>query len=327
MIIFYTEGGLYLGLGNVFRSLSLADEIKKRKDVEVRFLTSSENYVRDLILSHGYLVEYSERANLLSRIISIQPDILVIDYLNIEESFLCEIRKNTPTRIVVIGNSNSANQYADIVVNAIIGTSLQNRCFVDKGGTLNLWGPRYLVLREEFERIRNTYVCKNSIETIVLLFGGSDQADYTSKVLKQLLLSNEQWQIIVIVGSGYIFLDNLNLTIKSYSKRGKKVELLRNIDNVSEVYSKADFLFTSPGTALFEAMCIGIPAISYFQNDSQRKVFGNFLTTTDFNEENVINDMLSTYDNIQTYQNGLGYLSVGLGRTEIINNILNLLYK
>jgi len=324
MILFYTEGGHYLGLGNIFRSLSLAKELRKKQPVEIAFLTSSEQYARDIIAKAGFpVIGVESKDEVLPKAIEVRPDVLVIDYLNISEEFVKAVKENG-TKVAIVGNDNDANHHADIVVNAIIGTGFKNRSFTDEYGTLNLWGPKYLVLRDEFESIRGSYRYTGKLKNVVLLFGGSDQADFTSQVLSKLLCSAEDFAITAVVGAGYRNDEALQRVIDEHGDKDN-FRILRNISNVGEIYATADFLFSSPGTALFEGMCIGIPAISYFQNESQVEVFGPFFTTAHFDATtDVVADMKRVYSDIEAYNSGLESLSVGKGRNEIIDSILNL---
>jgi len=325
IILIYTEGGLKLGLGNIYRSLSLAHELARRDIIEVCFITSSERYVQDIIRSQGFKVLAVSKDRLINEIVEYRPSILLIDYLGIGEEFVKSVKTQIPTRLVIVGNDTDANHYADIVVNAIIGTHFKNRCFVDEYGTLNLFGPKYLVLREEFEKKRNSYIYKGILKHIVLLFGGSDQANYTCKVIGQFIKASNDYQITVITGAGYLYDEELKAMTKD-APENVRINILKNINNVAEMYSRADFLITSPGTALFEGLCMGIPSLSFYQNKSQQEVFGDFFTTASYEDHlDIIKYMNSIYSDLNEYNEQLKFYAVGEGKTEIINSIVKLL--
>lgn len=318
MTVFYTEGGHKLGLGNIFRSLSLAKALRGRGCGDICFVTSSEPYACRFISDAGFEAVITQDP--LSAVLDLKPDRLIIDFLGISRDFVSKASRGGLTRIIIIGNDNDANHEADLVVNAIIGTGFVNRSFKDSYGTLNLWGPRYLVLREEFEALRDTYRPKDHIENVVLLFGGSDQADFSSKVLNS--FSGTDYAVTLILGAGYRDEENLEKVLSDFKG---KVEVFRNVGNVSDFYKKADFLFTSPGTALFEGLCIGIPAISYFQNQSQIDVFGPFMTTCRYSPDaDPVSTMLDVFTNYTDFRSKLESFAVGMGRNEIIDNILAL---
>ena len=223
-------------------------------------------------------------------------------------------------KVVIVGNDTPSNHYADIVVNAIIGTGLENREFRDAYGTLNLWGPQFLVLRDEFEALRDSYTYSGELRNVVLLFGGSDQSDFTRKVVRA--LSGHGFSISVIAGRAYEHYPELEADAAVL----EDVTLYHNITNVSEIYRKADFLFTSPGTALFEGLCIGIPAVSFYQNRSQVDVFGNFFTCNMFSEEtDPLSMMTSVYKNYDAFRKERDFYNVGGGRKRIIDSIIELI--
>jgi len=323
-IIIYTEGGFSLGLGNVFRSLSLANQIKDEDQYEILFVTSSEEYVRDIIAKQHFTVVYmKELGVILDFIIKKSPNLVIIDYLNISENFTKTIKNETHARIVIIGNISEANNYADLVINAIIGTDFKNNIRIDSHNTLYLEGPKYLVLRDEFTINAGKYQYSGQLKNVTLLFGGTDQANLSCKILED--LADYDFNIRIILGAGYKYDEELSLIIKN-KKLENKVQILRNIYNISEVLLLSDFIVTSAGTSLFEAFSLEVPALAFFQNKSQQDVFGSFYRTEKYEEikhpKEYIEDL---YKDNNLYKENLHKLSVGTGKGEIINNIINLL--
>lgn len=317
-LLIYTEGGVRLGLGNVYRCLSLARAVREsRPDISVSFVSSSPENVISIITSNGFAALRTD--SILPSIIEAEPDCLLIDFLDIPEDFVRSV-KDRGIKVVIVGNSNEANRYADLVVNAIIGTGLRNREFTDSFGTRNLWGPEYLVLREEFERLRDTYGHTGNLHDIVLLFGGSDQSDFTRRVAAA--ITGRGYRISIIAGGAYGHFAELE------AEAGKcgDITLYHNISNVSDIYRNADFLFTSPGTALFEGLCIGIPAVSFYQNQSQIDVFGNFFTCNRFTDGTDPERMMKeVYGNYEAFKAERDILNVGGGRSRIISTITDLI--
>lgn len=324
-IILYSEGGFQLGLGNIYRSLSLADSIRsKEKDVDILFVTTSEEYVRQIIKEKGFSVTYLEdQERAFSWIIDNQPTLVVIDYLGISRERVRQIREKG-IKVALIGNDSDANHDANLVVNAIVGTNFVNTIRVDEYGTKYLEGPKYLVLRDEFMQKRNRYVYKKQLQTIGMLFGGTDQSNLSCRALRDLIRADIEAKVLLILGAGYKYEKELEAVI-SENKR-LQIQLLHNISNVSDTLLTVDFLITSPGTALFEAFCLGIPAIAFFQNESQQHVFGNFFMTMRYDSIPDLSDKIHTiyYHEMDTFRKKMEILQVGMGKSEIIENILNL---
>lgn len=322
-IVIYTEGGFYLGLGNIYRMLELAKSLlKKAEDIQISFVTSSESYVVELIRRQGFDVRHVKHTMLSDLISTLNFKVLIIDKLDIKEEFVSKIKtfKKELIKIVLFGNVSSANQIADLVVNAIIGSDFSNKNYVDKYGTRYLTGPKYLTLRDEF--VHHSYIYKNECRNILLLFGGTDQANYSCKVLNDLLNASTQYNITLVIGKGYNFFDELEKILKI----AQDVQVLKNIKNVNEVMLANDFLITSPGTAMFEALYIGLPYLALYQNESQKEVFRDFLMTKSYSDINDISYYIqSIYYDFGYFQEKANNLEVGQGKDEIINQIIKLI--
>jgi len=322
-IFIYTEGGHYLGLGNVYRMKSLAQGILNVSDCEITFITTSEDYVCDIIKeSKTYnCIKLDNLQEVEIALINQDADILIIDVLNISSEFVSNIKINSDAKIVLFGNNNDSNNFADLVVNAIISTvNFKNENIVDQYETRYLKGPKYLTLKDDF--VSNAYNYSGQLKNILLLFGGTDQANLSTKVLKELIddpkANNIKFNLII--GAGFKFMDELKIYLQD-----ERVKVFENVSNVNEIMLQNDFLITSAGTAFFEGLYLGLPAIALFQNKSQADVFGNFFNTYTYENINSTLELIfDIYDSYSEYKRKLNQLEIGLGKNDIINNIINL---
>ncbi|WP_132220673.1 hypothetical protein [Albibacterium bauzanense] len=302
--------------------IELAKSLKENRDFHIRFVTSSEAYIAELIRYNGFDVLLAEYDKLLEVISGQSFELLIIDKLGVESDFIQSIKdkKSNHFKTVIFGNCTSANQLADLVVNAVIGTDFSNKIHTDHSGTKYLTGPKYLTLRKEFAY--KAYQHKNILNNILLLFGGSDQANLSCKILEYFRGSSNPYKFTVIIGKGYRF----HAELEGITRGNDNIKVLRDIDNVEDVMLENDFLITSPGTTLFEGFYLGIPCIALYQNDSQKEVFRNFYMTFSYegidNLENYMNDV---YFNIEKYYEELDKLEIGSGKQDIINHISELM--
>lgn len=319
----YVEGGHYLGLGNVYRMLSLAKSLAKEHLINIFFITTSDHTVTDLINGQGFtnVIRKADLAGVNSCLESLDLAILIIDVLDIDVNFVKNIKELYPLKIVLFGNNNEANDFSDLVVNAIISTKqFRNENYVDTFHTHYLKGPKYLTLRDEFRF--QSYQYTNTLKHVLLLFGGSDQANLSYKILSDLLIDErlDDVHFNVVLGAAYSNQDSLDQFISNGN-----VTILKNITNVSEVMLANDFLLTSAGTAYFEGLYLGLPSVAFFQNSAQREVFGNFFNTFEYKEVlSVVDLMLDVFVNYDSFSKSVGELGVGMGKKEIIETILNL---
>ena len=321
-ILIYTEGGFKLGLGNIYRSVALADALKKERKNNIKFITSSEGCVLDIIHKNKYPILCFKKNELLLEIINLNPEILIIDFLRLDENFTKKIKEKTKTKIIIIGNISEANNYADIVVNAIVGTEFKNKKYI-RGGTLYLEGPKYLMLRDEFIKKRKEYVYREKLEKILLLFGGTDQANFTCRIFEDLMDYDKESKLTLVIGAGFKYEKELRKLMEKYSS--SNINLHRNVSDVANFMLKSDFIITSAGTSLFEGFCLGVPTVGLFQNHSQEEVFRDFFMTKKYQDiDNIGKFMESVYKDYDNFNKKIVLINAGGGREEIISNILKL---
>lgn len=322
-IVIITDGGLTMGLGHVYRTLSLAKRLSKFS--KIKFLTQSGDIVVGKIKNSGYKVSNVDNTNGMKRWLSFdKPDIIVIDKLEVNERFAKYIKTNLNARLIIFGNISSTNKYADVVINAIIGTNYKNKSFIDKNtGTLYLEGPKYLVLRREFYEHKNLYKFRNNLKKILLIFGGSDQANLTSKVLDKLLSINHNFKVDIVLGPAFKFDKELGKILKNHRSKKNSVETYKDVNNVSELMLNSDLIITSPGTTMYEACYLGVPAIALCQNQYQIDMHRSFKLAYDFNKIKNFEEFILNFN--QNYINNKKYLrrmQFGEGKEEIIKSII-----
>lgn len=320
----FTEGGLKLGLGHIYRTLSLANQLKKYANI--KFLTTSGAIEINKIRENNFEFFRGENITEIKNQLDLnKPQIVIIDKLEVEESFCRDIKQSFNPRVVIFGNTSSANKFADIVINAAIGTNYRNKSFIDKNtNTLYFEGPKYLVLRDEFYEHKNSYEFKNDLKRILLIFGGSDQANLTSRVLNKLLSMDYDFKIDVVLGVKFGFHFELNQVLDKHERKEEKVNIYKDVNNISELILNSDLIITSPGTTMFESFCIGAPTIAFYQNPYQKNVmFKNFPMAFDFNEiYNFEGFIFGFYNKYYENKKKIDALEVGMGKDEIIKSII-----
>ncbi|CAM3818674.1 hypothetical protein HPC41_05585 [Sphingobacterium sp. arapr2] len=319
----YVEGGHYLGLGNVYRMISLAKSLMKEPHIQVYFITTSEDAIAELIRNHGFdhVITQVDLNAVHACLSSLNLATLIVDVLNVDVNFIREVKAEYSFQVVLFGNNNEANEISDLVINAIISTKqFRNENYIDKNNTHYLKGPKYLTLRDEFEF--QGYHHSNTMKNVLLLFGGSDQANLSFKILNDLLADDQvkHLNFTIVIGAAYLNEPSL----QRFSSMDN-VKILKNITHVNEVMLSSDFLFTSAGTAFFEGLYLGVPSVAFFQNNAQKEVFGDFFNTYEYEQvPSIVELMKEVYGNYARFCKGVSDLEVGRGKKEIIETILNL---
>jgi UDP-2,4-diacetamido-2,4,6-trideoxy-beta-L-altropyranose hydrolase len=323
-IVFYVKGGLRIGMGHVSRSIALADAIGDR--AHIIFVTNRDKVVINYVKTFGYEVSpYRSNDKLVEHLKKLTPDILIIDKMEVEEGFAKSLKETINSKVVIIGNLSSANKYANVVVNSTSGGPSPNRKYTDNStGTLFFTGPRYCILRKEFLEYKKLYKKKPpKIERIVLIFGGSDPSNLSSLVLDELLRSNKQYTIDVILGIKFKYFKEFYQVLESYPDKIKRVQVFRNINNVGELMYKADLVFCCFGATILESLCVGTPIISINQNSLQRMWSEGFLPTMDKSQINLIGDMINSGNYVNPDSELIINMEIGEGKDELIAAIID----
>ena len=311
-----TEGNLALGLGHVCRMLTLARTLSEVG--EVIFFTDSEKAVRQKIAASGYRVAASN-FNYREALGELHPfDVVIIDRLHVEESFASWLRKYTDAKLAIFGNVSEANRHAHLVVNAIMGTRFENRRFRNPAsGALHLEGPRYVILGEAFRNRRNAYMLRSRPKSALLLFGGSDQANLTCRVVQRLREVKARIDLTACVGPLYPYGEELGRIASKAS--GSNVRVIWNSDVVWELMLEADVIATSPGNSLFEAFCLGVPAVAFFQTTHQAHMFRGFPCCFESEKVEAIYNLIGDiHRDYKHYRSTVDLLALGEGYDEIV---------
>lgn len=322
-IAIITEGGLEMGMGHVYRSITLAEELQA-KGGEIYFLTKSNHIVVNQIGNSGFkVIKLKNNGDIIHSLEEIKPNVAIIDRGEVEELFAKKLKDKLNARLVIFGNLSTANKYADVVIN-IIGSNFKNRKFLDKNtNTLYYYGPRYYILRKEFYEFKKSGKELNDrIKKILLIFGGSDPLNLTSKVLDELLSWEEELKINVVLGTGFIYFDELNKVIEKYQNKKGNVKLYRDVKNIAELMYKADLAIVSPGISMFEALCVGTPVIAISETSFQKNLFDEFFPTLHEDEIDKLKNIISTCDFLKPNEKYIKNLDIGEGKMEVIETII-----
>ena len=254
-ILFVVTGNNTVGLGHVYNTLLIANDILNHK---ITFLVDKESELAfSVIKEKNYPVIMQKSKNILDDIKKIAPNIIINDRLDTKEEYVIELRSHD-FKVINFEDLGSGCEYADSVINAIYPekTSLPNHYF----------GQEYFILRDEFI-LSDEKIVNSEVKSILITFGGVDPNNYTEKVIRPIYdFCNEKNIIItVIAGFGYSNYDS----IISY----KNVIIKRNISNISDYMFQADLIFTSAGRTVYEVASIGTPTIVMAQNKREMTHF------------------------------------------------------
>ena len=231
--------------------------------------------------------------DLMEKIKEYDPDIIINDILNTSYEYISLLKRNNYF-VVNFEDIGDGAKVADIVFDALYEHQIPSK---------NVYsGYKYYILKDEFYFQKQKEIKKNdSVNEILLTFGGTDPNDLTRKTLNAVLNSKYNGNITIILGLGYKDKKGIKYEFNKHSN----IEIFENVKNISEYMYKADLIFTSAGRTMYEIASIGVPCICLCQNNRElthtfanaKNGFINLGLGKDINEDEIIDTMENLISN------------------------------
>jgi len=248
-ILFVTSGYSEIGLGHIYRTINIANDILNHNLMFLTDKKSKNGYEK--IKSLNYNVSIQKKENILDDISEINPDVVINDILNTSVEYMKGL-KGKCNKVINFEDCGKGAKYADIVINALYPEekALKNK---------NYFGHKYFIARDEFIFSKQKTVNKE-VKRILITFGGTDPNNFTLKVLNTIYSNciKENITIDVIAGLGYSEFNTL--------KKFNNINVKQNVKNISTYMENADLIFSSAGRTVYEIAMIGTPSIILCQN-------------------------------------------------------------
>lgn len=258
-IVFRADGYREIGMGHIYRSLTLAFALTGH---EVVFATL-ENHkagVEKLKESNMPVWECRDEADFFQRLSSYKPDIIVNDCLDTEADYIKRLKEYAP-RVVTIEDLGPGAEYADVVINALYED--------EKAGRGNgYYGEKYVCLRDEFI-IAAPGEFREELTNILVVFGGADPEDFTRRIYRIAQSLHKTYPEITfyfVLGMAYSDKDGRICT-----REEENIYVYRDMKRISSLMAKADLAITSQGRTVYELAAMGTPAIVLAQNERETK--------------------------------------------------------
>ena len=321
LILFNIIGSKKNGTGHIFRSLSLAKEIKS--GYEIIFLTNHNQKlaIQNLKTTNYKFFTYPKK-KIFDKIILHKPTLVINDVLSTKAKNI-RLLKNHKIKVINFEDIGDGNQIADLTINEIFERP-------KKKATKIRWGEKYFFLRDEFLKQKKNKL--NKVKNILLFFGGSDPNNLTFKTLKSIYASSIFFnlKITIITGIGY----KNKKTLNRFIKKKRNINLIKNTKKISYYMKKCQIAFTSNGRTTYELAHMNIPSIVISHNlrESQHK-FASFkngfinlgrFKKTNFSFKKLNNCLIELINNKDTYKklyNSMLKINFCLGRLRVKKEI------
>lgn len=259
------DGGGRLGLGNVYRSLSVAHEIVAvgmALGPNMQFWVGGEDTAAQVVRNMGFDADYIGPASAsgdahLGLVRQYQPDLVIVDVPaqpNRPVEFFQSLRAASGSFLVNLSDENTGRHEADLVVEGDIYHAIE-----DTGSGCHpryLRGVRYCLLNPIFARMRkDTYARRKGV---LICFGGSDPAGLTERAARALA---DMGEITLIVGKG----------VQPAGAYPPHWRVLYDVTprNLASLMGAHALGMISGGLMQYEAACLGLPCLVIAQNAGQ----------------------------------------------------------
>lgn len=255
-IVFRVIGDVHVGMGHLYRSLSLAHEIS---DHEIMFVCDENSHIAvNKLAGYDYWQETYPKDKIIDSIIALRPDILINDILSTSREDI-ERYKKAGMKVVNFEDIGTGAVVSDLTINELYEEPL----FPGKN---ILWGKNYFFMRDEFHDAKARSF-QEKVSSVLLTFGGTDQHNLSSKVYHVIknYCQTSCIKIYIVTGPGYAHWESLS----AETKNDDNVFITRGIGVISHIMEEADLAISSNGRTLYELAHMNIPGLVISQHERE----------------------------------------------------------
>ena len=323
-IALITDGNNQLGMGHVYQTMVLSMHLRARlhDTVSIRFMTQSGDAVVDLLRSTGHQVDrHGDLDGMFDALVQGDHDRVIIDKLDVDPVFAQRLATRENAKLAILTNLTDANRHAHLTVMAGMGSGFKNLRIEAPNGQVQLWGPRYWLIRPEFFQWPSKK--PSVIKRTMLMFGGADPANLTSSALHEILTMHAGINVTVVLGAAFAHRAELDAVLQRHAATASCVHVVSNLVNVAQVMHENDLVLVSPGLSFFEALLAGTPVLCFHQNEFQRNAWAGHIHTHDQSEVGKISQLIETQAFIRPQDPAIVAMQMGQGVDDIISEILS----
>jgi UDP-2,4-diacetamido-2,4,6-trideoxy-beta-L-altropyranose hydrolase len=272
-----------IGAGHVMRCLTLAHPLSQMGFDVVFICRDFPGNLCELITTKGYrafrlpwakpskheLVPWEKDADETSDILRNEGGIewLIVDHYDLDIRWERQIRQFA-NKIMVIDDLANRPHDCDLLLDQNLRDNLEGRYenLLPKN-CRKLLGPRYALLRPEFDRYRKSNMERDGrVRRILIFFGGSDPTNETSKSLWAIRsLKMPEIALDVVAGASNPHREE----IRSMCSAMPNTTYHCQVENMAELMAAADLAIGAGGTATWERCCLGLPSLSIVLAENQ----------------------------------------------------------
>lgn len=287
-IILRVDGGAHIGLGHLVRSLALAQILEDYFSITFVVKEAPPFFSKSLLLKGFSYQQVTAEHDWLERLTPQQ--VVVLDGYHFSTALQRSVRQ-IGAELVCIDDLHDRPFEADLIINHSPGVTRADYTVMTH--TRFALGPDYALLRPAF--LNATHISRkiDTIESMMICFGGADVNNLTKLVLAWAVTKKQLKKIVVVTGAAYRYQSSLMSL-----RQEVKVEYYNNVAEqmMANLMLQLDVAVVPSSSVLLELIACGtIPIIGYTANN-QKFLHDELVENYNFNS---LGDCTCPVDKIQ----------------------------
>ena len=267
-----------MGTGHIMRCLALA-QAWQDTGRRVAFACNQITAALEQRLAHekipyyhvdrslGELHDATKTAELAS---SLSADCVVIDGYQFSSEYQQFVKERTNFTIVIDDYGHCPSYTADVLLNQNISAGPRLYSSSSKVGSF-LLGTSYALLRREFLELKHAeHAAPKVARKLLITLGGSDEDNFTGRVLDQLdQISSPIFDITLVAGGSNPHVESLSEKIPNSSHR---VKLLVDVKDMARLMQVTDLAICAGGSSNWELSYFGVPRVLLILAENQIEI-------------------------------------------------------
>lgn len=292
--VFRVDSSTEMGTGHLMRCLTLADALQERGVRSEYVCRELPGSLIELVVSKGFEVHslpqpqdsrevhyaslhaswlgvsWEEDAKQTAAILAgTNPCWLIVDHYALDAKWESAVSAYAE-RLMVIDDLADRDHYCDFLLDQNLGRKAADYSDKLPKQCRAMVGPRYVLLREEFSRLRKKSLNRRQgqLERVLVTLGGADKDNVTSEVIAALEASSlkDDAVIDVVVGGAS---PHCQTIIEQASQSRLNVKVGVNVSDMAQRMADADVAIGAVGGTTWERFCMGLPALLVCLADNQ----------------------------------------------------------
>ena len=264
-IVHRCDGGVHIGLGHLIRNMTLAYELKTRGH-QISFVTRQMDGIAEQRLTEsGFpVLTLRDQATRTEQLDALKGnDLYIVDSYEADEPFYRSARKHAKV-LAFVDYELPFPMDVDLLLIPHIGAEKLN--FRVPQQALQLRGPEYVLLKEEFRDLPERIIRETPTDVLVT-FGGSDVQNMTRRVAEA-LTGFETITVHFVLGNAYSMQREEDLRAIASTAR-YKFHFHRNKHSLLGLMDQSDFAIAPPSTTSYELCATGTPTLGIITGENQ----------------------------------------------------------